>query len=851
MEPKKQVDNDSGPRVKTETAPDHQVHGWYTLRMKRFRCYNNFELTIPSNGIVLLDGKNGIGKSTIFDAISFALYDNAGNSCYPRKDRNSKKRSESTTVELVFPDQLIVYRQRRPNLLRVKNDKIDLIDEVAQAYINQVYGSYNSWLAGGYLEQNQICSFFSMSAAEKLEFLQVLSASSRQGYTSPEELEEKLSRVAQKYSMLTQQLAQIEFQMKVGYEMYMRLGSQMPAEYRQFALWSEVQLSEKLSQYSCSTLVELLSKVKQRGQNDIQEIQAKITDVTAQMAKAKEQQEQKDRLEGTRDKVTAQLASLRSTTDLSRMQSELVELQEQMKSERRTQLLAIKGELQKKLDQIPSGSSVYTLSELDSFERILSGSPTDEMIKELRKLEHARLYYLRFAMYQTRESKRQTVVELKERLSAFPEKSCQGEIDEVTKQIWLIGLQDRKLTCPKCKSGLHLTGNALVELHDCLPATQLNELTIKKQRLQQEEDKYRQRAQLVQQVALAQSSYEQTAHICEKDLQGFDPNDKPGIIAGIPQLEFLIRQAKETLIAREKVPKINFEDERTKIYTGQEKNRLIRDLQGVELELDSLPPGDQRPVEAGVLERKNKLEIQIMELKTVEVTRVSLTGMVNQIISQIESLVPIVVDPEVPEKLKEQLNKVVSQTQWLQMEIQAQSYFMDMILIQKRYEQGQKDHQNIVSNIGRFHKIKQCLITAEYIVLDEILSEINETIADVLEHLFTEQTSVTLRSMKQLKSDERKKPEINCEIVSDGVECGNIKEMSGGERSRICLAMVIAFSHFSQIPFVFLDEALSPLDVISKESAISTIKKFLNNKLVITVNHDTTKGVYDSVISLQ
>ena len=77
-----------------------------------------------------------------------------------------------------------------------------------------------------------------------------------------------------------------------------------------------------------------------------------------------------------------------------------------------------------------------------------------------------------------------------------------------------------------------------------------------------------------------------------------------------------------------------------------------------------------------------------------------------------------------------------------------------------------------------------------------------------------------------------------------------MSELSGGERSRVSLALLIAFSKYGRSPVLLLDESLSSLDVVTKECAISVIKQCLNDKIIITVNHDTTEGVYDSVINI-
>ena len=173
-----------------------------------------------------------------------------------------------------------------------------------------------------------------------------------------------------------------------------------------------------------------------------------------------------------------------------------------------------------------------------------------------------------------------------------------------------------------------------------------------------------------------------------------------------------------------------------------------------------------------------------------------------------------------------------------------------LVELYNQHNQYHQTHQELNQRLMALQKIRATLITAEYIILDTVLSELNRIIGDVLDILFIEPISVTIRSLRQLKTDDRIKPQINCQIIHDGAECSKITELSGGQQIRVSLALAIAFSRFNNVPFLMLDESLSTLDVVAKESAIKMLRYYFPNKLVIAVNHDTTVGVYDSVISL-
>ena len=152
--------------------------------------------------------------------------------------------------------------------------------------------------------------------------------------------------------------------------------------------------------------------------------------------------------------------------------------------------------------------------------------------------------------------------------------------------------------------------------------------------------------------------------------------------------------------------------------------------------------------------------------------------------------------------------------------------------------------------MSNLQKIRSTLITAEYVILDATLTELNIIIGQILNALFQEPITVTLRSLRQVKKDERIKPEINLEITYKGSEFGSLSELSGGEKAKVSLSLMIAFSRCSRAPFVLLDESLSSLDVVTKEAAVEVLKQYLGAKLALVVNHDTTEDIYSSVIKL-
>ena len=115
------------------------------VKLKNFRCYETATFNFDDNGLFLLYGNSGKGKSSILMAINFCLF-GIGTKIIRRGET-------SCSVEMQFGDLKIV-RTKRPNRV-VVNDIYE--DDVDQNIINEKFGvTFN--LASGFTTTNEICS---------------------------------------------------------------------------------------------------------------------------------------------------------------------------------------------------------------------------------------------------------------------------------------------------------------------------------------------------------------------------------------------------------------------------------------------------------------------------------------------------------------------------------------------------------------------------------------------------------------------------------------------------------------------------------------------------------------------
>lgn len=156
-----------------------------TLTLKNFKCWENQTFTFDEQGIVLLSGMSGKGKSTILNAILYVISGQVKNITMFGKE---KVKSE---VTLTLPSFTIT-RGKNPTVFTVKKDKEVLELEKAQTVIDSYFGS--SFKHISYIDQDNQYSFVYLSPEAKMTFLRELLLSNEPIDTYREQTKQRLDR---------------------------------------------------------------------------------------------------------------------------------------------------------------------------------------------------------------------------------------------------------------------------------------------------------------------------------------------------------------------------------------------------------------------------------------------------------------------------------------------------------------------------------------------------------------------------------------------------------------------------------------------------------------------------------
>lgn len=131
------------------------------LKLKNFKAWEEAEFEFADTGVTLLSGPSGAGKTSILQAIYFALY-GAGN-------KVTRHGNTSCRVEFTF-GSLNVVRTKRPNRVVLTCADGTFEDAPAQAILDRMFGKNFDTVS--YVEQDSARNLLAMTPGARLEFLE-------------------------------------------------------------------------------------------------------------------------------------------------------------------------------------------------------------------------------------------------------------------------------------------------------------------------------------------------------------------------------------------------------------------------------------------------------------------------------------------------------------------------------------------------------------------------------------------------------------------------------------------------------------------------------------------------------
>jgi len=913
------------------------------LELRNFRCWDNktFKFT---NGLNLISGCSGTGKSTICEAIFFALYGTL-------KNVGSKEKNENETqVICIYKSDILNFEiiRGRPSYLCVKTQEMELFKVQAQKWIESIFGSCNSWLASSYLSQESRHFLISSSNADKMNLFQEITFGDYSENNSPEyyitKIKEQIDELSHKVS--------VNSNVKNTYSKMVSEFHHTKSYYLQFGFISEDETKSQIIEKekieaeiaelgkkfydmeNAKKITRLLEKLKpvdfseamMKEKKDYEryfqfkDFETKLGDFDVRALTVNEEEHCKNfYLYSTyinagynpKKDITEFISKEKRNHDLYEKNklkiSKNKAIQERNKIRQKIndtkkieydQYLYAKDKINTLMKEHkisnPKEIDLDFSNDLNLYSKYIKNGwdPKTDFNVYYEKLQNQNYQYLEYIknieknkdiesqnkqivlenrynsfVYENKYKeylKYQTFTNFKnknpiEKIPPFLNEQDDFTLQYAKEQYQNYTLYLKELICPHCKNGVYYENNSLKpgilnfsDKDKCLKIQEIAKKELEKR-----------------------SKYVELEKNCS-------PTSEPDKIMDkelIPVMK--LTEVKKVEIFEKPLLDYNFIlmcIEFKKYYDQYLQLQHMKDFKFEEYEKED-------EIEYVFASKINVFDIPTMEYQDVikiENSRKNISLYNEMLKYQSDTYVNYdlsMVKTKYNElKRKEtEYNKYIFQKQLYQKQLEAlpaiDNKISEMVLQKKNILEilnlkilcgpYSRDYQSLIDKI---HDIESQLFndTQTYNLLiqmskmvselgtkflQETIDDVNTSLRCILEDLFINPISVQVSSHRLLKNGNQKM-EINLSVSYNGLTYDSIKFLSGGEKDRVSLALLLAFSRIKNSPFIILDEELASLDATLREKSLDIISKWCSGKIVIHICHEIVQGMHDHIINI-
>lgn len=807
------------------------------LTLKNFRCYSEKEFDFGEDGILLLSGQSGAGKSSLLLAITFALY-GFGNKLVTFG-------KTSCSVQLEF-DEILITRTKRPNRLTLKNissqDSMEYEDDTAQSLINERFGT--AFEITSYLQQNAVNSFILMNPSEKLEFLEKFAF----GSIDLSSLKARTTAVIKKRN---EELITATSQLEISSEYFKTLTKPKKVNFPFKTNDPELRVkNEIIRQKNTTTRIKQVSSVLEKVKleyNDIQLYKTKLLSKQEQLQiitdKLETLQSEKASIkyigDNTLKDYETQLEYLLSRKELTELKSRYEIDSSRIDSMRQNELDSISKELSDIDLQL---WKEYTLDEVNS-----NISDHTTLLRDLETLARLHLNLKKLGKSDTVDI---TSLDLDK-----------TSLSEKRKRLDSLTLQQELFKCPSCHTSLKLRNKTLYTV-DTIPLDSENILDVRRDiKLLEEKIRVKEtsiceeqkRTDILKEIESVHSQYDSSLP------------DKSQVESDIEYLKEY-KRAQQELEKRQKKLQSNNNLSTSLISLMKQLELLNTRITSIESDL-----GEDERILLSLSEDTLRCNIQTelhnkTILESVNKQLVTLQKELKNLNSGIESIQKDYLETYSEVKDDNVLNTTITgfEKELSELKIKEEEHILNMKKIEEynRYQDEYAKYKEWSTKIRDLTEteqkarqqysastlLKDKILQAESLAIQNIVNSINIHAQEYLD-LFFPDHPIVVRLLPFKTTKKSVKPQINLEIDYKGMEA-DLNMLSGGELSRVVLAYTLALCEIFNSPIVMLDECTASLDADLTSTVMEGIKKNFGNKLVIIIAHQVIEGDFDRQINL-
>ena len=756
----------------------------------QFRGIKNWQSHFD-NGLTLLKGESGSGKSTILEAIRWCLFGQL-RQVFPFSGE------KNTEVTISF-DNITITRKKNPEIIKWTNKDIILEGTAAEKQIDNYFGSKMLWQAGSYIQQGEKIILLSGSSNEKSNLIKEIVFSGQ---------EEKSQQLIHIFKEKSQQLEKANH----GYLYTMEYIQKNKNNYNQ-------DNNELLAKIKPNFYESKLYQSKEILINKLEEINNNI--------KANQEQIIINNLLDEKNKLL-----LESQENIKKYPPQL----DQQKFTKWLNYIKWKEEINNyDIEDVTIEEDLDTLLELNIIsinnKEILNKYNIDEknIKKELDNIKHNIDNYYEYDNYKEKlkiyNNYQNNINKYKNYLEQL------NKLEDNIKKNWLyvnqqlnleleIDIENIKnleyklrqckegfLKCPNCEKALTLKDNCLIEKDIVL------------------EDKI---ISKIEKVIINIKSFLTNKKECEEKIKILSENepDKPEekTDPGIKDID-LYKQKQIKLSQYQHLECDNI-IEKISILKKREKINELNKL----MEKNYYPFFDEYNIEDEyyfnnyIILKNNITECQNY-INNHENKKILDLAKEEKLISRIEEKLDIIKEQEEIYNIKQNIEKY-----------------------EKEYEEEKEKYEKTAKEIKLCQKFISIIQHSENESFVKFINYFNTLTNEILTILF-ENCYIKIKPFKENDKTKTVKAQLDFNIFIDGNKYDNWHVLSGGEKDRVSLAMTLAFNYLKNNKILLLDECMASLDVTNREKCLKAIKQYAQNKIVINICHETIEGYYDTVMN--
>lgn len=822
------------------------------ITLKNFRCHTDSTFTIPDQGLVALSGNNGAGKSSVFAAISYALYGKI-----PGKIKKPYTHGKTTSsVELEYLG-LEIIRQAAPKRLLVTMDGEVYEGEPAQSIINDKMGmTYEEYLCVAHVIQRSNTSILSMTASKQIEFVQTLANSTAEKYK--EEVKLKIKQTNAEMLGVQGELKVLNIQKE-----------------EKEALYPEVPVAPKEIKSGINP-----AKVRET----IKKLELDTKSKQKELDKARRDLETQRHIEKQKSDIQSKITKLEiEVTQLQGMYNELAKTSKPSKKlikemDESITKLKVSGEyyrnylsyLKEKdaLDGALAELQESQFSKMQELElQVVDKETLEIMEKEIGEAE------VKKGAYDARKAKSDLDLSLKEdarkklvehfrtiRKSVnIPKdvKTAQKMIallcniqKDMREEIEVLKKRGRKrFCCPECSVMVFLSEDETqLEVLDGVDVDTLVNV-------ERDDDTIN----AIQASINIIGEYIKTVDHLSKDLniKVEDPGDPPKNPIDLHKelLKATRLRAEYDALKNGKLPPVI---ERMKKSVEKLTEEFVEETSTFEETQDYLSQlEEERDIKAAVRESM----ISVMEKMSEYQKEISSK---QKIITKLKMEMPSTKENGTVEKMEKNVALLTQKISDLNLEIGAQRKILDNVADYEHYQNTLLEISVLCQKIADvderytalerkmegLYGLEETEKEAEILALEETVNSINEHARIYLDQVFSDPILVKLECVKD-KGKGVAKLQMNTAIEYQGDTYDDIEELSGGERQRCDVAFLLAVNDMYGSKILILDECLNELDSSVNTDVLTIIRDLCgDSRLILVISHEAVRGLFDDEIPI-